>query len=258
MRIEMRPLALFALGALFLAASCKSQSELPGSRIYLLVDLSETWHNDASKVRNERVLREVGLGVSSATRSLSEATGRPISVQIRIIGQHSLARPPACDLIYERQLINTGNADSDRISDPRRLDEVLGTDCPNKLISMAPEALTEISSTLASVADEATIETDNRKIVILSDFLEEAHAPELPDQLSGFDILMVYRPMAEDQSDARGFRNRVQYWRSTLEGLGATTVEMVPDTAIKREVIADFLTRRSNRADGSRNRRDSP
>lgn len=227
-------------------SACTEPSALPGSKIYILVDLSETWHNEASRNRNLRVLSEVGRGTAEAAQQLSEQTSRPVSIEIRIIGSGSFGREPVCAVLYENRLINLKSTEVDRLSNPQRLSEYLGTDCPQQLLSLPPEGKTEISNALLSVANEPRIETQNLKLVILSDFLEEANASEAPQDFGGFSALMVYRPLRSDQDQPSAMGARTDLWSDALRKAGAM-VELMPDTSIRREDVSFYILQPSRK-----------
>lgn len=226
--------------AVALSTGCERPSDLPGSQIFLLIDVSETWHNTGDDPRNLKVLAEAGMGAALAADQLSSDSGRPVAVQTRIIGAHSLERLPECDVVYVKQLFRS-NSDKDyQLSSIKDLKQYLGQDCPQKVLAMPPEAQTEISNALVSLANQLSVEAADRKIIIMSDFLEEAVRPVSPIDLTGFSILMLYRPLKQDQTDPAAMYARIAQWKELFSRLGAS-VRDVPDTGIKREVIADFL-----------------
>lgn len=232
-------IGFFALGA------CAEPRSLPGSKIYILVDLSETWHNEASRDRNLRVLSEVGQGTAEAARQLSEQTSRPVSIEIRIIGSDSFGREPVCAVLYENRLINMTTAEVDRVNNPQRLAEYLGTDCPQQLLSLPPEGRTEISNALLSVENEPRVQVQDLKLVILSDFLEEASSPAAPQDFAGFSALLVHRPLMADQDQPSAMGARTAFWSAAMRKAGAS-VEVTPDTSIRREDVAFYLLRPTN------------
>jgi hypothetical protein len=219
---------------------CERPSDVPASELFLLVDLSETWHNLRDDARNLRVLTEIGMASAEAAETISSDSGAPVAVQARIIGAGSLEREPACDVVYLKQMIATQTDKEYQLGDLRSLRSYLGTDCPAKLLALPPEPRTEISNALLSVANRGAAGAANRKIVIASDFLEEASQPVSPLDLEGYDVLMLYRPLPQDQADPEAMRLRVLQWKQLLGSLKAT-VRAVPDTGIKRETIAEFL-----------------
>ena len=106
-----------------------------------------------------------------------------------------------------------------------------------------PEALTQISAAIASVALEPKPSPKSRRhLVIVSDFLEEtASSAPVPDgSLEGVQVLLLYRPLSEDQTNPGGTGQRVQQWRSLLEAKGAD-VQVSPDTSMRPSQIVSFL-----------------
>lgn len=219
-----------------LAGSCEEPP--PGTQIYVLVDLSETWFNEPSRARNERVLRELGQGIAS----YAEEAAVPRSIEHRPIGEASLLRDPLCVAWYEPSLVGRRSDEPGFYSRPDDLRDYLAVHCVDAILERKPEQRTEISATLASVADEPR-GPNGRIIIIASDFLEEtgSRAPLRRDALKGDRVLLIYRPLVEDQADPAELSRRVEEWRRSIERFGAT-VSAVPDPNIRRGQIASFLS----------------
>jgi hypothetical protein len=217
-----------------------SSSDVPTNEVFMLVDLSETWLNPASADRNKAVLEEVGEGIFAASEMLTP----PMAVQYRIIGDASYERPPICDAVYKPMLVNTAKKRPDwLVTRPKKLERLLGVDCPAALLARAPEPLTEISAAIASIASKPRPAGARRTMIVMSDFLEEAAETT---SLADFDfknvrVLLLYRPLARET--AVSTRQRVTEWRDLLQGRGAT-VTVWPDTALKRADVANYLTQR--------------
>lgn len=239
-----------AVPVLCLALSgCTPPSDTPDTQIYVLVDVSKTWHNPADDERNRRVLSELGFGAASAAEVAAANSGSPAAIQIRIIGSQSLEREPVCDVIYQKVLISMGSDKAYLLSDRRQLAQYLGKDCPELVLAIEPENRTEISNALLSVASQLPVRASNRRIVIASDFMEDAVDPTVPLDLRGFQILMLYRPLLEDQQNPQSLLDRVDKWKALFERLGAPTTA-VPDTGIKRETVSSFLTAKQSEPSG--------
>lgn len=243
-------IAVLFAAATVCSSGCDRPSDLPSTQIFMLIDVSKTWHNARDDDRNRRVLGEAGMAAAMAADQLASNSGSPIAVQSRVIGSLSLEREPACDVVYLKQLIQTGTDKAYQLSSLKELRQYLGKDCPEKVLAIPPEDQTEISNALISLADQLPVKASDRKIVIMSDFLEEAVRPVSPVDLTGFSILMLYRPLREDQTDPAAMHARIARWKALFTTLGATVLE-VPDTGIKREVIADFLKRPPPAAKGA-------
>lgn len=231
-----------ALAAGFILSSCDDVSELPSTQVFMLVDVSKTWHNESEDYRNASVLSEVGFGASLAAQKVNAETGRPVSLQTRIIGANSLERVPVCDVIYRKTLIKARENKSYELSSPHDLNTYFGRDCVSVILKIPAENRTEISNSLASVANQPSIGASNRKIVIVSDFLEDAVAPAAPLSLKGFQVVMLYRPLPQDQTNPLAMQQRIAAWKGLFESLGAEAFAL-PDTGIKREVVAELLTK---------------
>ena len=228
------------LAAAIVLGGCKS-SNTPTNEIFVLVDLSETWHNTAQFERNKRVLEEVGEGVVSAA---ADSLTPPLAVQYRIIGGDSYERPPVCDVVYRPQLVNTSKAKpSWLITKAKSFQRYLGVDCVEGILALPPEPLTEVSAALASVAAKPRSPETKRTLIVISDFLEETSAktPLTGYDLRGVRVLLLYRPITRET--AASTLPRVAEWRAVLEGQGAK-VEDRSDTALKRTDVTEFLVGR--------------
>ncbi len=225
--------------ALFAQAlgGCSEVAGVPKTQIYVLVDLSGTWTNDQQASRNQEVLRETGYGIALATDSLEA----PIAVQTRAIGVRTLEREPICDVVYQPRLAPVRSKASYEINQRSRLDRYLGVDCPAAIIARPAEPLTEITAALASVANQPAANASVREIIILSDFLEETTTQvNLDIDLTGFNVLLLYRPITEDFARPAGMRARVADWEEAIRQRGGR-VTVIPDTALKRRTIASYL-----------------
>lgn len=208
------------------------------SEVYVLVDLSKTWYNPVAEPRNRRVLSVIGQG--AALQASEEAT--PYLVQYRVIGNNSYLREPICSAVYQPGFRRPGD-DSERISRPNALKTYLSSTCVDGILTRPPEDLTQISAAVASVALEPKPSAKaKRRIIVVSDFLEETGraAPIPAGSLAGTRVLLLYRPLTEDQLSPRGTSQRVEYWRDRLEAKGATVV-VSPDTSIRPSTIVSFL-----------------
>ena len=210
----------------------------PQHQIYVLIDLSETWHNPANLNRNQQTVREIGAGIAEAATDLA-----PVSIQYRIIGDQSYERDPVCDVDFIPSLIQKSN-DQRRIGQPRKLENYLMNDCTNSMLAKPPEQKTEITAAIRSVMDQPRDSTTDRTLIIASDFLEESPGGI---QLSSSTfratkVLLLYRPLAEDQAKPSDTIARVAAWKARLANLGAD-VEVAPDTALRRSWVANYVAK---------------
>jgi len=241
MNIQQGIRATLLAGVALALASCSQQirgGEAVQSEVYVLVDLSSTWFNAESEQRNRRLLSSVGQGAGLMATEIPT----PYLVQYRVIGDNSYLREPICSAVYEPGFRRKGD-DSERISRPRDLQAYLSGTCVQGILSRSPEPLTQISAAVASVALEPRpSEKGRRYVVIISDFLEESvSAAPIPDGgLSGVKVLLLYRPLAEDQLSPTGTSARVEQWRALLQARGAA-VEISPDTSVRASQIVSFL-----------------
>lgn len=245
MRLFLVPLLATLLAGC--GGSGSPDTEPPKVQIYVLVDLSETWNNPSTAARNEQLLSEVGEGIAA----VADNAEPPVAVQFRVIGQASLGREPLCDVLYSPTLVTLRARRPDYlITRTSKLKHYLGIDCPALIARQPPEPWTEISATIASVVGDqgqsqhaSSKATPRQYLIVLSDFKEEtkgALAP-LPD-LSKYHVLLVFRPVLEDEQRPADMSDRIGAWRQRLTERGAE-VSTASDTALKRATIASFLSR---------------
>lgn len=233
--------ATLVAGIALALAACSQQirgGEAVHSEVYVLVDLSRTWLNPESEQRNERLLNAVGRG----SGLMATEVPTPYLVQYRVIGDNSYLREPICSAVYEPGFRRKGD-DNERISRPHDLQQYLSGTCVQGILSRAPEPLTQISAAVASVALEPRPSARGRRhVIIVSDFLEESvsAAPIPDDGLAGVKVLLLYRPLTEDQLSPTGTSARVEQWRELLEARGAA-VTISPDTSVRASQIVSFL-----------------
>lgn len=206
---------------------------------YVLVDLSETWFNAESAQRNRKLLNAVGRGTALVATKVKP----PYLVQYRVIGDNALYRPPICSAVFTPGF-RRNKDDDERISRTSKLMSYLARTCVDVVMASPPEKTTQLSAAIASVAnEERPSKGSTRFIIILSDFLEEtvSAAPIEDGSLRDTRILLLYRPLAEDQRSPAETTARVAEWRARLEAKGAT-VRVSPDTSIRASQIVSFLT----------------
>lgn len=216
----------------------------------VLVDLSETWHNDRDRQRNALLLQLLGEAIVETAERL-----QPLAVSYRIIGEDSLGRAPVCRAIYRQGgLTGAGGGGSSltitrRTGEPRNgdnsLQSYLVNDCPFLLLSQGPERLTQISSALKTSAESLAQYDRNRvamRIVILSDMKQETSTPPSLDgvNLEGVDVLILYRTLREDQEASDVRDRRLDLWEEMLTDAGAR-VERIDDSDVFGVSIARFL-----------------
>lgn len=213
----------------------------------VLVDLSATWHNANDEAVNERLLRTVGGSLVAAAADLY-----PIKITYRIIGEQSLGRPPICRVIYRQSSIGGlgGNeiVIARRLGEPRpgqnTLQNFLQNDCPSGLLMSRMEDVTLISSAVKT-SSESMSQYDEQvaqRIIILSDMKEEPPQPLAFENvdLTGVDILLLYRTLSEDQERPAERDRRLDEWTSKLENAGARVIRM-DDTDPSNYAIGRFL-----------------
>jgi hypothetical protein len=236
--------SVLALAAPLWLSGCDEGQETPVTQIFVLVDLSQTWDRPEQQERNDQVLKEVGHGISLAANDLEP----PISVQYRVIGANSLERPPLCEAVYRPRLAPTRSDADYEVSSRSSLKNYLTETCPIKIEEQPAEPLTEIRTAIASVANQPAAGAARREILVISDFLEETQMPiSLESDLKGFHATLVYRPVDQDLNNPTFLRFRLAAWKAELEAHGAS-VDVVPDTALRRQVVASYLMKKQTQS----------
>ena len=238
---------LFSIVLAGCGESGSPDTEPPKVQVYVLVDLSETWNNPSTAARNQQILAEVGEGIAA----VADSEEPPVAVQYRVIGQASLGREPVCDVLFSPTLIVLHERRPDYlITSLPKLKQYLGVDCPALISRQPSEPWTEISSAISSVVSDQSESqhklsraAPRKYLVVLSDFKEETQGAAAPlPVLSGYRVLMVFRPVIEDQQRPSDMSVRIDGWRRKLTDHGAE-VTTASDTALKRATVASFLTR---------------
>lgn len=214
-------------------------SDEPRSSIAILVDLSQTWHNDRSRSINKSTLQSV----MEATINLGERFEAPVHIVVLPIGDSSLLRPPLCRALYAPKLISPPTSANSVFTQSRSLRKYLMTDCIQFILSRPKEKFTDISGAVASAERISTNQhPSQRAIIILSDMLEERPkgqpAPVL--SLRGFNILILYRVLDEDRRQPPRLDKRLEEWDRNLKAAGGR-VTIVPDQGITEGSIVRFL-----------------
>jgi hypothetical protein len=219
------------------------ESDLPTVSVYVLVDLSETWHNAAEKARNHDELVEVGEGIGIAASNFDP----PIQVEYRVIGARSLGKRPICKVLYRPSLLAAKQPSPELVSTEAELRQVLGGSCPDSIVKQPAEPLTEISAAIVSATSEPRPPQSRRLLILLSDFKEESlksadNGALDAARLKETKVLMIYRVLPEDQGDPSALMARVARWRKLLQDRGATVVDPWPDASVQRAQVSNFLT----------------
>lgn len=228
------PRRAFLGGALAAAAApAFARARVAESAVSVLVDLSATWHNSASRRYNQRLLRSVGQAIVAAAQRLP----RPIAVRYQIIGSGALNREPLCAVNFNPKLFAFGKAnDPSEISDKAQFERYLTDYCPQYVVTRPAEATTEIGAAIiASQQAIAMMATSvPQALIILSDMKEDTQAvADLSGiGLSNTRVVILFRSLAEDARRPSPEPDRIRPWRKVFRKHNARSVTVRPDTAI--------------------------
>lgn len=205
--------------------SAEAELELPTDRdaihvrFMVLVDLSETWHNDPARQRNMGLLSAVNAAVATAAEA---GNNNPAAISYYLISANNYFAEVHCNTTYTLALIP--GEDGYYARGP--LLEYLDT-CARAALERPTENVTPIFAAIATAAetmrDAPGQEPTAKRIVILSDLKEESGPPPPhdPNDLAGFDVIVLFRALPEDQRDPALLQQRIRSWRQELSGRGA-------------------------------------
>lgn len=216
------------------------------ARVAVLVDLSETWHNEASRARNGRLLTLVNEAVATAAEDVN---GNPLAFSYYPISANNYFTDPICSGSYTVSLI-PGEEGFFRRED---LLGYMNDICVRAALQLRPQQVTPIAAAIISAAgsmqDPPGEPRSRKQLIILSDMKEEggAQPPHAERDLEGFDIIILFRALPEDQSDPTLLQARLQAWQRALETRGAH-VYARPDTGVTSPDLVRTLRARSSQA----------
>jgi len=219
MRILSVALAVGLLIGPIVPALAQQGEDEPLSSVTVLVDLSESWHNQKNRNDNIHLLRVVGQAVVRMVDRMMA----PVQIRYLPIGDISLFARPLCEVVFSPKLL-AGRSRSGIMSNPRELASYLTEDCPTFLLSRPVQPLTDISGAIDTAARLAEQQLGNQKLLlVVSDMKEELRRGQAPVRfaLPGFRMLVLYRPLDEDRRNPGSLDERIRQWRKRIEGAGA-------------------------------------
>jgi hypothetical protein len=226
--------------ALWVPVSCAlAQIVEHRSVMFVLVDLSETWHRPDTLSRNEALLQHVSKGVVE----LASRTDRPAYVAFIGIGDQSLGLTPICEATYHPTLLQ--GSKKQVLQKPAQLATFLEA-CSKASLSRPTAKWTDISGALdlmrRQLGDEP--KATNRFAIILSDMKEERKSKiPIEASLKDFRMVVAYRVLPEDDRDPKAFNDRLTHWREKLKRWGGH-VTMIVDTGLVGPTIADMARKK--------------
>lgn len=227
------------LGLALQPALAASPEEEARSSVSILVDLSQTWHNERDLKQNQLVL----AAVTEAAVQLGALFTPPTHIRVLPIGDASLLRPPLCEAIFDPKLISSSSGNGSVFTQERALRRYIKDDCITFVLSRSREDFTDISGAIDSAARMAALQPGTeRAIVILSDMLEDLPAGQIPSDLAlqGYRILIVYRALETDRKQPALLNERLSDWKARLSNAGAE-VEVVADQGITAALVVRLL-----------------
>ena len=243
----------FLIGALALAIAAPvaaAPQRQPATIVSILVDLSQTWHNQESLTRNRRLLASVSKAIADANAALP----KPILVSYRIIGENSLTKDAFYITRFAPSLLAKTDADSaasigvfrQRLAGPRTgwtaaAGPVAYDPVPLTMLRLQPEQRTEIMGAVIAArrADALAASDAVRMMFVLSDFKEDSRgAYKLTDSLKGYRIVLIGRVLGEDAKDADALNKRTTAFKKALTARQAT-VRIFEESAVLQSP-ADF------------------
>jgi hypothetical protein len=234
-----RPLISVLIGMCLLLFTCRGGESQPETAVVILIDLSKSFA--PLKSADERALEQVGIAVvHMATREWQ----RPVLFLWSIIGSSSQFRDLPCGppILY-----------APRIGRQSRQGEI-GTEqrlrnwnkaCVLRLTGggIKPEEYTDISGAVYLASETARSSTGRKFLIIMSDFYEDLPPGNQPTkfQLSGEQVVMLYRPDPRDEKDPNQMIARLQDWASRLKNAGARGACLLPVKGVSRLGVENCL-----------------
>jgi hypothetical protein len=223
------------------AGSTSHAADVPRSSISVLVDLSETWHNDASRTANQKILQVAAEAVTDIGRQLRA----PVHIRYLPIGDASLLRPPLCEALYDPKLISGAQKDARVFTQEKQFVKYLSEDCVRWVLSRPKEKFTDITGAINSVAKMTAIQAGNDRIVlILSDMVEDRPKNQNARLLSlaGIRAVIIYRTLREDRINPAPLEKRLGEWERRMSEAGAE-INLIPDESAVSGQISKVLRR---------------
>lgn len=240
---------LILLAAVLAEPVLAARARAPNSAVTVLVDLSATWHNDASHQRNRKLLQAIGTAIVNSQARMP----KPMQVSYRIIGSNSLSRDGFYQLNFAPTLMGRTTPDTaaqlpvftQRLSGPPRgwtaangptaLDPV-----PLTMLRLPPEQRTEImGAVIAARRADALLDRDApKRMIILSDFVEDSQGEyRLTDSLRGYRIWLIGRVLPTDSRQSDALQQRMAAFRKSLQARGAS-VQSIEESAVLASPMA--------------------
>jgi hypothetical protein len=208
------------------------------SAVYVLVDISETWHRKENAPRNQDVLRAVNQGILA----LGKRIDRPGVFAYATIGDLAVTQGLVCNAIYRPTLIAL-KKDTTILKREEDLRTFLSA-CAKAALLRPGAPRTDISGALDFVSRQIGEKqtTVDRYAIVLSDMKEErgARGPTTLN-LKGFKVLFAYRALPEDDRNPKELETRLQLWRKRLTEAGATVTAVI-DTGLVAQAITQLAS----------------
>lgn len=233
---------LIALALCTMAAAAKAQvrSQLESrSHITVLVDLSATWLNNASKDANKRELEVVADSIAALAPDLKP----PIEVRYLEIGDASLSRAPLCEARFMPNIFRTTD-DASEFADLQKMLQFFREDCTRIVLMHRPQSFTDITGAFGTVSRIYANEAPGyNAIIALSDFKEERRKRQTGNvgALKGVHALLLYRVLDPDRLNPAHLDGRVATWLGVLRASGATVVAL-DDISLEPAKMKRLLT----------------
>ena len=226
-----------AIAATVTTAHCEESAARTG--IFILVDVSETWHGPSLVSNNERVLART----IDSVMALVGRVETPIAISVGTIGQDSLMQKPVCEAAYRRTLISLSSTPG-TFTQKEPLRNHLDL-CARAVLTRPIAKWTDISGAFDAVARAADSASYSQKFVfVLSDLKEERPRGQgsAAIRMNGFNAALIYRILPEDSANPAGLNSRLASWQQKLRSYGvARTVVALDSAQFSRELPAKLL-----------------
>jgi hypothetical protein len=228
------------------ASSCISRVVGNESAVAVMMDFSATFA--PYDAQDEQAIHEIGRTIFEAARS--GYLQQPVKVQWAAFGDQGLLPLAPCGppVVFSQRLTPQKQKD---IQEKTRSDDFakwLGECAPViKALSHSPQQYTDVSGALAFAASATREARSKRLLILYSDLLEDLPRDRSRStfDLSGDDVLIVWRPGLDDRKQPSEVQKRVAAASALYKERGATRVcETAAQTITSGDVLSCLTTKR--------------
>lgn len=220
----------------------------PQSGIIVLVDFSRSFAPLTQQDHGS--LKTLGHAAVELARRVSQ----PVKIQWSAVTSDSLKAPSLCGgpRMFRQQLTSLRPAPPSyiiRLEDLRRWTADV---CPDVVLKMSQQNLsefTDISGAISLASDSLSTVAGDRFLIVYSDLLEDQPDATTASlhQLTGFRILLVWRPGMDSPEDMDGRHER---WKQAFRRAGASATCTFPASSLTTDDVMACLLKGATNGPG--------